>query len=83
LEKGIVPREGRVAASFSRLSWSVILVLCFTVGLAPFNPPHIVEKIRMLFAGQPMRPVDWLDLALHGSPWLLLAGKGVFSLKKS
>ena len=24
----------------------------------------------MLFRGTLVRPIDWLDLALHGAPWL-------------
>ncbi|MGB5658375.1 MAG: RND transporter, partial [Thermoanaerobaculia bacterium] len=43
-----------------------------TLGLAPFAPPHIVEKLRMLFRGTLVRPIDWLDLVFHGIPWLLL-----------
>jgi len=61
-------------------SWPVILILCVTMGLAPFVPePHILEKLRLLFAGDLRRPLDMFDLALHGSPWLLLAAKAVTS----
>lgn len=62
------------------LPWGVVIVLCATIGLAPFNPPHIVEKLMLLGAGKLVRPVDWLDLALHGAPWLLLAGKVLAAL---
>jgi hypothetical protein len=52
------------------------LVLAFGLGLAPFVPePHLVEKLRMLAAGTLMRPMDWLDLALHAAPWVLLMAK--------
>ena len=67
-------------AALSRLPWSLLLLLCFTVGLAPFAPPHVLEKLQMLFAGTLKRPVDWLDLALHGAPWLLLAARGIAAL---
>jgi hypothetical protein len=45
-----------------------------TLGLAPFFPePHIWEKIRWLATGQPMDlPIYWFDLAMHGTPWVLL-----------
>ena len=33
------------------LSWGVVALMCATLGLAPFNPPHVVEKLGMLCAG--------------------------------
>ncbi len=46
------------------------------LGLAPFVPaPHIVEKWRMLMAGELYRPVDLFDVLVHGTPWILLAAK--------
>jgi hypothetical protein len=52
------------------------LLLCLTLGLAPFWPePHIVGKLRWVAGGAVgMAPMDWFDLALHGFPWLLLVG---------
>jgi len=64
-----------------QLSWSVVLILCLTLGLAPFNPPHVAEKLQMLLKGRLLRPVDWFDLILHGAPWMLLVLKGIISLK--
>jgi hypothetical protein len=29
----------------------------------------------MLGRGELVRPIDWFDLALHGSPWAVLAAK--------
>lgn len=51
------------------------IVICLTLGLAPFTPePHIWEKIKWIAnGGAGMRPIDWFDLFLHGSPWVLLA----------
>ena len=63
----------------SKLSWSAIALLCLTIGLAPFNPPHVVEKLSLLLRGELVRPVDWFDFALHGFPWLLLAAKAVLA----
>ena len=50
------------------------LVLSLTLGLAPFAPePHIVGKIRWVMGGaEGMAPLDWMDLAMHGAPWLYL-----------
>lgn len=51
---------------------SMVIILCLTIGLAPFNPPHIWEKLQMLAKGQLVKPIDWFDLFLHGTPWILL-----------
>jgi hypothetical protein len=50
----------------------LIVLLCLTLGLAPFSPPHIWEKLQMLAKGQLVKPLDWFDLFFHGVPWLLL-----------
>jgi hypothetical protein len=57
------------------ISWGLVIIACATLGLAPFAPPHIVEKLAMLWRGELVRPIDWFDLALHGAPWLLLVLK--------
>jgi hypothetical protein len=62
----------------ARVPWVVVLVACATLGLAPFSPePHVVEKLRMLAAGDLRDPVDWFDLVLHASPWILLVLRGI------
>lgn len=62
--------------SLDKLPWVVVLALCGTLGLAPFSPePHVWEKLRMLAAGELVRPVDIFDLLMHGAPWLLLVLK--------
>ncbi len=54
----------------------LLIVLALTLGLAPFMPePHVVEKLRMLFAGSLTKPVDIFDLLMHGTPWVLLGLK--------
>lgn len=58
-----------------QMNWGVVIILCATLGLAPFSPPHIVEKLTMLFKGTLVRPIDWFDLFLHGTPWILLVLK--------
>ena len=50
------------------------LFVSLTLGLAPFSPePHVVGKLRWVLGGAAgMSVVDWLDLLLHLTPWLLL-----------
>lgn len=54
--------------------WKVLLLLCFTLGLAPFFPePHIWGKIKWMTGGSTgMKSLDWFDVLFHGLPWLLL-----------
>lgn len=53
------------------LSWLIIGSL--TLGLAPFFPPHLFEKLAMLFAGELSRAIDMLDLLMHAAfPVLLI-----------
>ena len=59
-------------SGIDQIPLGVIIILCITLGLAPFNPPHVVEKLVMLANGNLVRPVDWFDLVLHGAPWLFL-----------
>lgn len=60
------------------ISWPVVIVLCLTLGLAPWVPePHILEKIRMLLNGELTRPIDIFDMVFHGVPWMLLVVKAV------
>ncbi len=61
------------------LDWILLVFACLTLGLAPFNPPHLVEKIGMLRDGTLKKPLDWFDLFFHLTPWLLLLGKIVVS----
>ena len=71
-------------AALDRLPWSVVLILSATLGLAPFTPePHVWEKLKMLFAGTLVRPVDIFDLVLHGAPWLVAVLKLVGARRKS
>lgn len=61
--------------ALAEVPWTIVLLLCLTLGLAPFRPPHIATKLRMLFQGRLIRPIDWLDFAIHAIPWLLLLAK--------
>jgi len=55
-----------------QLSWSQLLVACALLGLAPFAPPHVWEKLVMLFNGELSAPIDIFDLLFHGAPWIAL-----------
>ena len=50
----------------------LFLLAALTLGLAPFDPPHVVEKLHMLAAGELTRPIDIFDLLMHAAPWVLL-----------
>jgi len=65
-----------------KLSWGLLIIACLTLGLAPFFPPHIWEKLVMLKNGELVRPIDWFDLVYHGLPWLLLITKAAATLKR-
>ena len=53
-------------------------IFSLTLGLAPFNPPHIWGKLQWIagggaFSGEhAMGAMDWFDVLLHGTPWLFL-----------
>ena len=34
------------------LPWGLLIIACLSLGLAPYNPPHLVEKLQMLFKGR-------------------------------
>jgi hypothetical protein len=62
---------------------SVLLPLAVVMALAPFVPePHLWEKLKMLVAGSLVKPIDILDLFLHGTPLLLLALKLLSGLSR-
>ena len=65
-----------------RLNWIdrqpliLFVIASLTLGLAPFVPePHLLEKLRMLAAGELSRPIDIFDLVMHGAPCVLLLMK--------
>ena len=61
-----------------QLPYPVVIVLCLTLGLAPFVPePHIWEKLKMLFTGTLIRGIDIFDLLMHAAPFVLLVLKVV------
>ncbi len=65
----------------------LFLIASLTLGLAPFLPePHLLGKLRWVAGGaKDMQLMDYFDLVMHGSPWLLLVlsiGLKITSRKK-
>ena len=69
-------------AWLNKIPLSLILPLAVLLALAPFSPePHLWEKLRMLFDGTLVKPVDMLDLFLHGTPLVILVLKLFVAVK--
>ena len=61
----------------------ILVILCLTLGLAPFLPePHLLEKLRMLSSGDLSKPVDIFDLIMHALPFVLLIARLAVSVPK-
>jgi hypothetical protein len=55
-----------------RLPLWLLLTISIMAGFAPFNAePHLLEKLKMLVEGTLHRPIDILDLLIHGTPALI------------
>jgi len=65
-------------------NWKIVIILCLTLGLAPFFPePHIWGKLRWVVGGAVgMGPMDWFDVVFHGFPFLLLLRLLILKLMK-
>ncbi|WP_396601783.1 hypothetical protein [Algibacter sp. R77976] len=52
----------------------IVILLCLTLGLAPFFPePHVWGKLKWVWGGaKGMQIQDWFDLVMHGFPFVLL-----------
>jgi len=58
------------------IPYPALLVIAISLGITPITPqPHLVEKLRMLFQGTLVKPIDIFDLLCHAAPLLLLALK--------
>ena len=59
-----------------RAPLSLIAIIAILLALAPFGAePHLWQKLKMLFTGSLHRPIDILDLLLHGTPAIVLVVK--------
>jgi hypothetical protein len=63
--------------------WKFVILMTLTLGLAPFTPePHIVGKIRWIWGGAiGMGAIDWFDVVMHGTPFVLLIRLIVLKIK--
>ena len=54
--------------------WKFWAIASLTLGLAPFFPePHIWGKLKWIAGGaEGMAFMDWFDVVLHGTPWVML-----------
>jgi len=65
-----------LASLLDQLPWSLVIIACLTLGLAPFMPePHIWEKLKMLAAGTLVKPIDIFDFLMHATPFIIAALK--------
>lgn len=56
-----------------RIPLLMLAVAAVFFSLAPFQPePHLLEKTRMLFNGELVKPLDMFDLLMHATPVTLL-----------
>ncbi len=66
-----------------KIPFSTLIIISLTLGLAPFMPePHVVEKLKMLVDGSLAKPIDIIDLFLHGTPWVFLGLKSIRHFSK-
>ncbi|MGP1992695.1 hypothetical protein D9V96_012485 [Zobellia laminariae] len=66
-------------------NWKIVILLCLTIGLAPFFPePHIWGKVKWIMGGAVnMQFKDWFDVAFHGFPFFLLLRLLILKISKS
>ena len=59
-----------------KIPLTTLLIVAVLLGLAPFSPePHLWQKLKMLAAGELVKPIDIFDLFLHGTPAVLVVLK--------
>ena len=59
-----------------KIPLTTLIIITLLLGLAPFTPePHLWQKLKMLAAGELIKPIDIFDLFLHGAPAVLLVLK--------
>ncbi len=57
------------------------LIASLTLGLAPFFPhAHIWKQLMNIVHSRPMLGMDWFDLVMHGTPWVLFIILGIRKL---
>lgn len=67
----------------SKIPTFQLALISLMLGLAPFVPePHLLEKLKMLMAGNLVKPIDIFDLVMHGTPVVLLVLKLTWAREK-
>jgi len=66
----------------NKIPTAQLAIIAIMFALIPFKPPHLVEKILMLFAGELVKPIDIFDLFMHGTPLALLVLKLTWAKEK-
>jgi hypothetical protein len=62
-----------ILSMIDRIPLAALIVVAIFFALAPVQPePHLLEKTRMLFNGELVKPVDIFDLVMHATPLALL-----------
>ena len=66
-------------------NWRIVIILCLTLGLAPFFPePHLWGKLKWIAGGaEGMKLMDWFDVLMHGFPFILIFRLLVLKLRKT
>ena len=59
-----------------KISMQTLVIAAIFLGLSPFVPePHLWQKLKMLAAGDLVKPLDMFDMLFHSAPTLLLIAK--------
>jgi len=59
-----------------KIPFRTAIIMTIFLGLAPFIPePHIWQKLKMLVAGDLVKPIDIFDLLFHTAPGMILLAK--------
>jgi len=59
-----------------KIPMQTLVIAAIFLGLSPFVPePHLWQKLKMLVAGDLVKPLDMFDMLFHGAPTLLLIAK--------
>lgn len=65
-----------------KISLIPLVIVAAFLTFAPFVPePHLWEKLKMLVAGELVKPLDMFDLLMHSVPLALLLVKLVYRRK--
>ncbi|PCJ74031.1 MAG: RND transporter [Rhodobacteraceae bacterium] len=59
-----------------KIPFRTAIIMTIFLGLAPFVPePHIWQKLKMLAAGDLVKPIDFFDMLFHTAPAMILLAK--------